>query len=425
MELIGHGGKPLVERVIADKTEAKKKIAGLKEMPATRQMATECISIAYGFFSPLEGFMKREDVDAVCKNMTLADGTLWSIPIVYDISDADIAKFGIKEGEPVLLTYNGSPLAIFEVEEIFTYPKDEIAFDVYMTKEEKHPGVKRTYDYREKFLGGKITLVNEPKIRDPFKPYFLTPRQHRMKFEELGWQRIVAHQTRNVPHSGHEWLMKHAYIASHGELPVESMEVMGKAISGELVNCIVGEKRAGDYIDEAIVLTQDGLKKYGYFREDIHMTTMTFWDMRYAGPKEAVHHSIIRTNLGLTHHMFGRDHAGVGTYYESYEAHRLLMGIPREKLFITPIFVLEWVFCPHCGEVTCIGLCGHWKEHQKFSGTKIRSILMDEVKPTRLIFRPEVFDIVMDSAKKYGFGSPFVTPEYLAKAKPAFTIEPL
>ena len=425
MQLIGHGGKPLVERVITDKAEAKKKIAGLKQVPATRQMATECISISYGFFSPLEGFMKRADVDAVAQKMELADGTLWSIPIVYDISDKEIADFGIKQGESVLLTYEGNPLAIFEIQEIFSYPKEEMAFKVYGTKEDKHPGVKRTYDYKDKFLGGKITLVNEPKIRDPFKPYFLTPRQHREKFKQLNWQRIVAHQTRNVPHSGHEWLMKHAYIAAHGELPVESMEEMGKAISGVLVNCIVGEKRAGDYIDEAIVLTQDGLRTHGYFRPDIHMTTMTFWDMRYAGPKEAVHHSIIRTNLGLTHHMFGRDHAGVGTYYDSYEAHRLLMGIPKEKLGITPIFVLEWAYCPHCGEVTCIGLCGHWKELQKFSGTKIRSILIDEVKPTRLIFRPEIFDIVMDAAKKFGFGSPFVGPEYLAKAKPAFSIEPL
>ncbi len=425
MELIGHGGKPLVERVITDKAEAKKKIKGLKEVPASRQMATEAIGIALGFFSPLQGFMKRADVDAVVQKMELADGTVWSIPIVYDISDKEIADYGIKAGMSVLLTRNGNPMAIFEIEEIFTYPKEEMAFKVYGTKEEKHPGVKRTYDYKDKFLGGKITLVQPPKVREPYTPYFLTPRQHRAKFKEKNWQRIVAHQTRNVPHSGHEWLMKHAYIAAHGEMPVEQMEAPGGATSGILVNCIVGEKRAGDYIDEAIVLTQDELRKSGYFRDDIHMVTMTFWDMRYAGPREAVHHSIIRTNLGLTHHMFGRDHAGVGTYYHSYQAHHLLMSIPKEKLSITPIYVLEWAFCPHCGEVTCIGLCGHHKELQKFSGTKIRSILMDEVKPTRLIFRPEVFDLVMDVAKKYGLGSPFVTKEYLAKAAPAFSFEPL
>lgn len=425
MEMIGHGGKPLVERVIYDKDEARKKIAGLTQVPANRQMATEAISIAYGFFSPLEGFMTRADVDATCKKMELADGTVWSIPIVYDISDKQIADYGIKEGETVCLTYDGKPLAVFEIEEIFTYPRDVMAFEVYGTKEEKHPGVKRTYDYKDKFLGGKITLINPPHIREPFTPYFLTPREHREKFAEWNWKRIVAHQTRNVPHTGHEWLMKHALIATHGELPVEGTDVIGEAISGVLVNCIIGEKRPGDYIDEAIVLAQDGLKQHGYFREDIHLTTMTFWDMRYAGPREAVHHAIIRTNLGLTHHMFGRDHAGVGTYYHPYEAHRLLGSIPKDKLRITPIYVLEWAFCPHCGEVTCIGLCGHHNEHQKFSGTLIRSILMDEVKPTRLIFRPEVFDIVMETADKYGFGSPFVTTEYLARTTPAFRIDPL
>jgi sulfate adenylyltransferase len=425
MELIGHGGKPLVERVITDKEQAKQKIKGLKQVPATRQMATEAIGIAYGFFSPIEGFMKKADVESTCKKMELTDGTIWSIPIVYDISDKEVADYGLKAGDTILLTYEGNPLAIFEIEDIYSYNKEEMAEDVYGTKEEKHPGVKRTYAYKDKFLGGKITLVNAPKVREPFTPYFLTPRQHREKFKEKNWQRIVAHQTRNVPHSGHEWLMKHAYIAAHGDMPVEQMEAPGGATSGILVNCIVGEKRAGDYIDEAIVLTQDELRKSGYFRDDIHMVTMTFWDMRYAGPREAVHHSIIRTNLGLTHHMFGRDHAGVGTYYHSYQAHHMLMSIPKEKLGITPIYVLEWAFCPHCGEVTCIGLCGHRQELQRFSGTLIRSILVDEVKPTRLIFRPEVFDVVMDCGKKFGFGSPFVTPQYLAKAAPAFRIDPL
>lgn len=424
MEIIGHGGKPLVERVITDNEEAKKKIKGLKEISVRRQMATEAISISYGFFSPLQGFMKKADVESCVKNMSLADGTVWSIPIVFDMSDAEISDYGIKAGDTVLLTSDGNPLAIFEIEEIFTYNKEEMAESVYGTKEEKHPGVKRTYAYKDKFLGGKITLVNPPKVREPFTPFFLTPREHRERFKEKGWLRIVNHQTRNVPHTGHEWLMKHAYIATHGELSQEEAEA-GKAITGLLVNCITGEKRPGDYIDEAMVLAQDGLRKHGYFRDDIHMTTLTFWDMRYAGPKEAVHHAIIRTNLGLTHHMFGRDHAGVGTYYHPYAAHRIFDKIPKDKLRITPIFVLEWLYCPHCGEVTCIGLCGHKKEQQGFSGTLIRSILMDGVKPTRLIFRPEVFDIVMECAEKYGFGNPFVTPDYLEKARPAFTIEPL
>jgi len=174
MRLIGHGGKPLVERVISDKAAARKKIAGLKTMPASRQMATEAIGIAYGFFSPIEGFMGKADVEATCKKMELADGTVWSIPIVYDISNKEIADYGIKVGQSVLLTSDGHPLAIFDIDEIYTYNKEVIAQQVYGTKEEKHPGVARTYAYKDKFLGGKITLVNQPKVREPFTPYFLT-----------------------------------------------------------------------------------------------------------------------------------------------------------------------------------------------------------------------------------------------------------
>jgi sulfate adenylyltransferase len=421
--ILGHGGKALVERILG-KDEARRRIRGLKEVPVKRQIATETIGISYGFFSPLEGFMTRADVESTCKRMRLADGTLWSIPIVFDMSDAELATYGLKEGDTVLLSFSGNPLAIFEIEEIFPYDREAMAQDVYGTKEEKHPGAKRTLAAKEKFLGGKVTLVNPPRVREPFARYFLTPREHRQRFAERGWQRIVAHQTRNVPHTGHEWLMKHAWMATHGELSMEGTEG-GKAITGILANCITGEKRIGDYIDEAIVLAQDALRGNGYFREDVHMVSLTFWDMRYAGPKEAIHHAIIRTNLGLTHHMFGRDHAGVGSYYHPYDAHRIFSRIPPGSLRITPIFVLEWLYCARCGEVTSIGLCGHREEQQAYSGTLIRSIIMDGVKPTRLIFRPEVFDVVMDAAETYGFGSPFVTPEYLEKVPPAFTVEPL
>ena len=423
-DIAGHGGKPLVERVMADSGEARKKIKGLKEVPINRQIATETISICYGFFSPLEGFMARADVESVCKKMTLTDGTLWSIPIVFDISNREIADYNLSEGDTVLLTFTGNPLAVFEIRDVFAYDTREMAQDVYGTQDEKHPGVKRTLAHKDKFLGGRVTLVNPPKVREPFTSYFLTPREHRERFREKGWQRIVAHQTRNVPHTGHEWLMKHAWMATHGDLSMEETEG-GQAITGILVNCITGEKRSGDYIDEAMVLAHDALRRFGYFREDIHTVSLTFWDMRYAGPKEAIHHAIIRTNLGLTHHMFGRDHAGVGSYYHPYDAHRIFSKIQPGSLRITPIFVLEWLYCPVCGEVTSIGLCGHRKDRQSFSGTFIRSIIMDGVRPTRLIFRPEIFDIVTECADKYGFGSPFVTREYLERAAPAFTVEPL
>jgi sulfate adenylyltransferase len=413
----GHGGKEIVERILKTK-DAVQKIKGLKSVPVRGQIAKEIIDIAYGFFTPLEGFMNETDVDSVCKTMTLASGPVWSIPILFDMSESEIAEHGIKEGSPVVLTYDGNPMAIFEVEEIFTYDKKKMCKAVYGTDEDKHPGCARTYTYKNKFLGGKITLVSRPKINPPFEPYFIPPLEMRKRFREKGWQRVVAHQTRNVPHTGHEWLMKGAWLQAYGELPIE------KPIVGVLVNAIIGDKRKGDYIDEAIILTQDELRKSGYFGDHNHLTSLTFWDMRYAGPKEAIFHAMLRTNLGLSHHMFGRDHAGVGDYYDPYDAHRLLNSV-QDDLSIKPTFSMNWLYCPHCGEVTNEGLCDHKKEWQKFSGTLIRSIVMDGVKPPRLIFRPEVFDLVMETAKKFGFGSPFVTDGYLEKRTPVFTIPPL
>jgi sulfate adenylyltransferase len=417
MAVIGHGGKEIVERIL-EPAEAKKKIEGLTPIPVRPQIANEIIDIAYGWFCPLEGFMGKADVESVCKNMRLASGVVWSIPILFDMSDAEISQYGVKEGTSVLLTYQDNPMAIFEIEEIFTYDKKGMAKDVYGTDEDKHPGVGRTYSYKDNFLGGKITLVNRPKINEPFEPYFLPPIEMRKRFEEKGWQRIVAHQTRNVPHTGHEWLMKGAWFQSYAELPIE------KPLVGVLVNAIIGEKRKGDYIDESIILTQDELRKSGYFGDHNHLTSLTFWDMRYAGPREAIFHAILRTNLGLTHHMYGRDHAGVGTYYGAYDAHHLLATV-QDDIDITPVYSMNWLYCPHCGEVTSEGLCNHKNEWEKFSGTLIRSIVMDGVKPPRLIFRPEVFDLVMECAEKYGFGSPFVTDEYLVKRTPVFSILPL
>ncbi|MGC8720833.1 MAG: sulfate adenylyltransferase, partial [Thermodesulforhabdaceae bacterium] len=400
MAEIGHGGKEIVERIM-DPAQAKEKIKGLKQIPIRSQIANEVIGIAYGFFSPLEGFMGKADLDGVCKNMHLANGVLWSVPLLFDLSDAEISDYGIKVGDSVVLTYQGNPMALFEIEEIYEYDKKAICQAVFGTTEDKHPGCARTYAYKDKFIGGKITLINKPKINPPYEPYFIPPLQMRKIIKEKGWVRTVAHQTRNVPHTGHEWLMKGAWLQTYGELPIE------KPLVGVIVNAIIGEKRKGDYIDEAIILCQDELRKSGYFGDHNHLTSLTFWDMRYAGPKEAILHAIIRTNLGITHHMYGRDHAGVGTYYGPYDAHHLLESV-KSELRITPVYSMNWLYCPHCGEVTSEGLCNHKKEWQKFSGTVIRSIILDGVKPPRLIFRPEVFDLVMECAEKYGFGSPFV-----------------
>jgi len=360
--------------------------------------------------------MGKADVETVCKKMTLANGTLWSIPIVFDIANEEIREKGIKEGNTLLLSYHDRALATLEVEEIFNYNKMEMMHAVLGKTDTNHPGVRMFNDLKDRFIRGKVTLVNIPKFNAPFDKFWYTPKQLREKFAEKGWKKIVAHQTRNVPHSGHEWLMKGAWFSANGELAVEKLQ------TGILVNCIIGPKRTGDYIDEAIALCHQKLHQARYFRDDIHMVSIALWDMRYAGPKEAIFHAILRENLGCTHHVFGRDHAGVGSFYDPYDAHRIFGQIPESSLDIKPVRILEWWYCPVCGEVTCFGLCGHSEERQKFSGTMIRSMVQDKVKPTKLIFRPEIFDMVTECADKYGFGSPFCTEEYLAKRQPVFDL---
>ena len=415
MKYTGHSGKEIVERVLPSQA-AKKRIKGLKRIAVTDRVARECIDLAYGFFTPLQGFMGKEDVESVCQRMTLTEGTLWPIPIILDIAREEIKQKGIKEKDTILLTYHDRNLAILEIEEIFNYNKLALEQAVLGTTDLKHPGVKMYNNLKDAFISGKVTLVNELKFNSPFAKFWYTPLQLRKIFAEKGWERVVAHQTRNVPHTGHEWLMKGAWFSANGDLPVEELK------TGILVSCIIGPKRVGDYIDEAILLGQQKLHEAKYFREDIHMVSFILWDMRYAGPKEAILHAIIRSNLGCTHHMFGRDHAGVGSYYDPYDAHRIFDQIPKGSLNIKPVRILEWWYCPVCGEVTYSGLCGHTKDRQPFSGTMIRSMIQDKVKPTKLIMRPEVFDVVMENADKYGFGSPFCTEEYLKKRQAVFEL---
>ncbi len=415
MEYIGHGNQPIVEQVLSA-TEAASCVRSLKRIAINGRSARECIDIAYGFFTPLQGFLGSDDVDSVCAAMILGDGTPWPIPIVLDVEDSALRDGNVREGKEVLLEFGGRPLAMMEVEEIYSYDTVKLSEAVLGTLDERHPGVSMMKGLKNRFLSGKVHLVCRPIFQPPFDTFWYTPRQLRRTIERKGWRRVVSHQTRNVPHSGHEWLMKGSWFSANGDLPVEKLQ------TAVLVSCIIGPKRVGDYIDEAIVLGHDQLRKSGYFRQDIHLVSIALWDMRYAGPREAVFHAILRTNLGCTHHMFGRDHAGAGTFYDPYDAHRIFDRFDKEDLSIKPIRVLEWWYCPVCGEVTYSGLCGHEEQKQSFSGTLIRSMLIDRVKPNRLIMRPEVYEMVMECAKLYGFGSPFCTEQYLAHRGPLFTL---
>ena len=400
-----HGGS-LIERIASPDPAQTESIHRLPRIAIRDQIARECINIAYGFFSPLEGFMGRADLDSVARNMTLASGYVWSIPVVFDLSENELAGLELRAGDSLLLTYQHQPLAVLDIEEIYSYDNEFLARQVYGTTDVAHPGVIRTYAYQDRFVAGPITVVNPPVINPPFDRFWHTPRQLRQALAVRQWTKTVAHQSRNVPHSGHEWMMKGAWLAAEAD--------------GVLVSAVIGEKKEGDYIDEAIVLAHHRLSEAGFFRPDIHMTSTLLWDMRYAGPKEAIFHALVRKNLGCTHHMFGRDHAGVGSYYDAYAAHGIFDTLP--DLGIKPVLTLEWWYCPVCAGAAYEGFCGHRDQKQDLSGTFIRSIIQGGVEPAPLTLRAEVLEVVRKSADRFGFGSPFVTERYLAHRTPVVSM---
>ena len=411
-----HGGELKVS--VAPSGEAAHMIAGLPRLPVNEQIAREVINLAYGVFSPLEGFMGRADLDSVVRSMRLANGLVWSIPIILDVSPARWAALRQAQGERgqaqgeresggrVLLTHQSQPLATLDVAEVYVYDKTEMARNVYGTTDPDHPGVARTMALEDTLVAGKVTLVNPPRVNPPFDRFWKTPEQIRSRLAELGWGSAVAHQTRNVPHAGHEMMMKGALLASGAD--------------GILVSAVIGEKKPGDYIDEAIVLAHALLREEGFFLPEIHETSTLMWDMRYAGPREAVFHALVRKNLGCTHHMFGRDHAGVGSHYGRYAAHEVFDTLP--ELGIKSVLTLEWWYCPVCESVAYEGICGHPQQKQDLAGTLIRSIISGGAGPAATTLRPQVLEAVRHCAEKYGMGSPFVTPEYIQRRTPVITM---
>ncbi len=402
-----HGGE-LIER-IASPNDAPHLAAGLPRLAVRDSIAREVINLVYGFFSPLEGFMVRSEVDSVVQNMTLTNGLVWSIPIVLDVSKDTLRESGVSQGDSVLLTYQDQALAVLVVADVFSYDLEVMAQHVYGTTDRAHPGVARTIELQDTFLGGPVTLVNPPVITPPFDQFWKTPRQLRQRFSDLGWNKAVAHQTRNVPHVGHEWMMKGAFLSSEAD--------------GILVSAVIGEKKIGDYIDEAIVLAHHRIREAGFFLPGIHETSTLMWDMRYAGPREAVFHAIVRKNLGCSHHMFGRDHAGVGTYYDTYAAHKVFETLP--DLGIKSVLTLEWWYCPVCQSVAYEGLCGHRDQKQDLAGTVIRKIIDGGQEPAPTTLRSEILEVVRECADKYNAGSAFVTPEYLENRSPVISMPTL
>ena len=432
-----HGGK-LVERVITDKKVAKKYLKSCERYCAfydikptlhykrgvpVRNVYREIMSVCYGFFSPVEGSMTFAELESVLTKRRLLSGWVFPYPILFDISKEDFKKLGVSEGDRLILRLKGKPFAMLDIEEIYEIDPEELANRTFGSPEtnpevvqekfdDKHPGWVIYRSHQPIILAGKYTIINEPIFKPPFNRFWVPPRKSREIFEQRGWRTAIAHQTRNVPHVGHEFLMKNAAYTGDVE-----------PCHGILVNAIIGVKRRGDYPDEAILEAHEAVHKAGYIKPERHMVTFTLWDMRYGNPLESLLHGIIRQNMGCTHHMFGRDHAAVGEYYDKFATQILwLKGIPSygfDKpvnevdggLLIRPQNMREFWYCPVCKEMAYSENCNHSKQKEKLSGSLIRGLVAEGVQPPTVIMRPEVFKVVVKWWKKFGY--PFVNEKYV------------
>ncbi|HDJ84089.1 MAG TPA: sulfate adenylyltransferase, partial [Desulfurococcaceae archaeon] len=301
-------------------------------------------------------------------------------PIVLDVDPEEIAD--VREGDDVVLVYNGEPIAIMKVEEIYGWDKKEHAKQVYKSTDVNHPGVAKTMQMKELLIGGPIDLIGHVPSR--FEKYLLWPEETRILFREKGWRTIVGFQTRNAPQLGHEYVQKAALTF----------------VDGLFVHPLVGWKKKGDFRDEVILAAYEALIKH-YYPKDVVVLAILRTAMRYAGPREAIHHAIIRKNFGCTHFIVGRDHAGVGNYYGPYEAWEIFNEFP--DLGITPMFIREAFYCKKCGGMVNAKICPHSEEHRlRISGTKIREMLLKGKKPPEYMMRPEVAEAILS------FPNPFV-----------------
>jgi sulfate adenylyltransferase len=374
--ILPHGGK-LVERILDEEArcELLERAHALPRLVLDAESVSDVNNIATGVYSPLEGFLGRADFTHVLGHMRLSNDLPWTIPIVLDVDKDKAASF--KTGKDVLLTDEaGEIVAVLHLEEKYEYDGELMARSVFQTTDAAHPGVARVMGMKDVLLGGKIDLVKE--MSTPFARYKLSPRETRVLFKEKGWRTIVGFQTRNTPHIGHEYVQKAALTFT----------------DGLFINPVIGKKKKGDYKDEVILASYEELIKHYYLKERAVMAILMM-EMRYAGPREAIHHAVIRKNFGCTHIIIGRDHAGVGAYYHPFAAQDIFEEFP--DLGIVPLFFRSFFYCKKCLSVVNEKICPHPASDQiQFSGTKIRDMLLRGEYPSPELVRPEVAKVIMD-----------------------------
>jgi len=371
-------GKKLVDRfVVSD----KKSMEGMYTLQVTNELRNDIENIADGVFSPLEGFVGEDDFQSIVKTGRLRNGLAWTVPITLDVDQQEASK--LKDaGQVSLATDDKEKFAILHVEEIYSFDKIACARSIYQTDDIKHPGVEKMVNMKDKLVGGKIDLIKRIE-QSPLRNYRMTPAQTRAEISRKGWKSVVGFQTRNVPHVAHEMLQKAAL----------------NLYDGLLVNPLIGRKKQGDFKDELILSTYLTLIDSYYPKEMVMFVTL-HTDMRYAGPKEAIHHAIMRKNFGCSHFIVGRDHAGVGNYYHPFAAHEIFKDY--HDLEIEPLFFPAFYYCKRCLMYSNERNCPHGPEsREELSGTNMRKMVSQGDMPAEHLMRPEVAKIIVSSKEPF------------------------
>lgn len=375
-----HGGK-LVNRVVegAERERMLEQARTLFAVPLHSRQFSDIEQISVGAFSPLEGFMNQRDYASVLGNQRLANGLPWTIPVTLPITEEQAKTLGGVE-RVALTGDDGQVYALLDVQEVFRYDREAEARQVLLTTEDKHPGVQYLKGVGDHCLAGPIHLLRRPD-RGQFANYLLDPKETRFLFEHRGWRTVVAFQTRNPVHRAHEYILKCAL----------------ETVDGLLLHPLVGATREEDVPAEVRLRCYLALMQTAY---PASRTVLSVYPaaMRYAGPREAIFHAIARKNYGCTHFIVGRDHAGVGNYYGTYDAQHKFFEFEPGELGITPICFDHTFFCRKCGEMASEKTCRHAPEDRLIlSGTRVREMLRKGMDLPREYTRPEVAAILREA----------------------------
>jgi sulfate adenylyltransferase len=367
-----HGGQLVDRRLDA---EAAAAAGGLASLVVTPAEAADLRALATGAYSPLVGFMGAKEHQSVTESMRLPDGTLWSIPVCLGLPDG----IRVDRGRLALRDPQGRLLGILEVAEVFDRDRQGEAQLVYGTGDPAHPGVARVLEAPSRAVAGPIQAVIQP-LEGPVGARALTPAETRKVFAERGWASVVGFQTRNPVHRAHEYLMKCAL----------------EMVDGLLLHPLVGPTKDGDVPADVRMRAYEAV--LGYFPASRVLLAALVAPMRYAGPREAILHALVRKNYGCTHFIVGRDHAGVGSYYGPFDAQQLLRSLPAEDLGIVPLTFENAFWCRRCGAMATTKTCPHPEgEHLALSGTQVRAMLSAGQLPPPEFSRAEVAKLLIDA----------------------------